>query len=468
LAEPIEVNVRKYQVDTKDYKGMRETIEKWIEDNSLDTTTAYCALNYGNRKKPFYGIVDTGMKNVTLAPVINSVEHSCLEFEEAEDGTITGKYISVTDLAAADAISSKDERQEYIDEHAYTLEIKCCVLDKNGKILGYVEDLSKFKVTADSDVSYYYIANYEESDEGIKNVKLITEEQANELLVLYVKTYTFGESDTKIIQDTFKNYGLAAVKKKVDETFADKEAAQDANKNEQDSEQDESDIEETKEEFYDVQKNSEDYLGKIQFGDAEIDINDVSFKDLENLGFKQHGFCLNANGLLQIKGLNYVNDNDVKLGVEENDDQNIVSIIIDSNVFECFNGLKVGMTLEDVLTAVNMDEPNADGHVVLKSKDSAIVVRFDSNDDTVHNIYVLGNDRTNASSDDSGVLKDNESDTEKVEDSDEETTEENSSQESHKNNNDDGESILPLVLFFVLTLAVVGVVVFLLIKRSRS
>lgn len=224
LTPSIDVNVHEYLVDTNDYAGMRKTINDWISANAEKTTTSYCAIDTINDK--MFGIVSTGRTNATVEPIIDGVKYQCLSFYVNGDGSINGDYISVDDALTADGMEDTEANQ-YIESHKKKLRIAAYVLDSNKKIIGQVtDDLVSLYNTS----FMCKIVSYEKTDSGYKNVKIIKDELADELLLLYSKTYMLNDEQNGAMQSKYYDGGFIAVREYIDDLFGEAEEAQ-KNKN---------------------------------------------------------------------------------------------------------------------------------------------------------------------------------------------------------------------------------------------
>ena len=226
LTEVISVNVHEYKVDTNDYEGMRQEIASWITSHALKTTTKYCAINIQNNE--VFGIVDTGMTNAHISPIIDGVEYVCLNLYENKNGFVSGQYMTKKDYETASEMS-EDKMIEFITQKAIELKIGCYIFDDKDNVITLFDDeLYKIAMTntQDSSEQYYYIASYIKNGNKYSELKLIAEENVNELLMTYTKTYKLTEEEAIKIFDLFEDYGLVKVKEYVTDLFAEAEAAQ--------------------------------------------------------------------------------------------------------------------------------------------------------------------------------------------------------------------------------------------------
>ena len=381
VGESIDVNVHKYKVDTNNYAGMREKINKWIDGSALKTTTAYCAIDETNRKEPIAGIVNTGLTNVTISPVVNDIEYTCLEHNKDEDGTITGTYQSTVD-----------------PNEKHTWAIKCCLLNESGAFLSeFINENEKIQI----DNVEYVVVDFEKTDAGYKDVKLLTVKQIEELMLLYAKTYQLNNDQVTEMRNIYEDENFVNARKYVNNLFKDAEAAQEKNnKNDKNDENDENQNnkqeqqENNKEQLFleELSANSElKDLGIIKCGESEIDINEVSVKDLEALEFEMlKEVYAYTNNYINSQGV-YFSKGDIKVGVDRSEDDEIRGLVITTKDVECFGGLKVGMTDTEALSILGLEELNADRHVAVKSEDSSMFVWIDDNG-VVEKIFVFENE----------------------------------------------------------------------------
>lgn len=456
LKEANHVNVHQYQVDTNDYDGMRESIKTWIKNNALETTTEYCALDE-SEKNPLMGIVETGSKNLTIEPVIDGVTYNCLESTKNADGSITGTFITKEDLAASESAGTEAQVDQYIMEHSHTWTVRCCLLDENNNIIGSVENINQ---TINYDSTVYYVADYENTDIGYKDIRLLTEPQLQSLLVLYIKTYQLNKSQAQEMTNLYKSENIFSAKEYVDNLFAEAEAAQKGEtvsgneKTEDENDKDENSVITITETFYDLKSNSKEYLGELKYNEQEFDINSITLKDIEELGFKETESSYVSNELLTITGTSYVNEADDIIIVEVNESDSVTSIIIESESIECFGGLKLGMTVEEALTTVGLKDTDESGRIVLKGEDSSVVVLFDMINNVVEQIEVLGEERTLESPN-----KENEEEKE-------ENGEESKKNETPVADSSGSSGAGVIVIMMFVTLIAAGVVIFVLHKSQ--
>jgi hypothetical protein len=207
LSEPTSVNVHEYQVDTNDYDGMQKSVKEWIAKNAKQTTTKYCAFNFDNKK--MFGVVDTGLTNLTIEPIINGVTYYCIDSYVDDKGSTVGTFISLEDMQKAEKMNSRDA-ENYIDTKSVRLEITCCLLDGD-TVLAKIYDITNAMVQSTSGDTYY-IVDYEKAAYGYENIRILTNEQIGALLMMYAKTYKLDTTQYSEIQNIFKNDGAIAVK----------------------------------------------------------------------------------------------------------------------------------------------------------------------------------------------------------------------------------------------------------------
>jgi hypothetical protein len=232
LSDPTDVNIHQYQVDTNNYEGMRNTIQKWIEENSASKKTVYYAFDKDGK---VFGTVNTGIKNVTIEPIINGENYICVSYDERLGGSVEGKYIKVTDMTHAESLEDPTQAQEYIDKNTHTLIIRCCALNDKDEILGYVED--DMKTLYDTkDGIVYHIAQSNKTSNGYQDVLVLTEENVSQLIMLYTKTYKLDADQNIELQSIANEKGIPALKEHIDEMFAEAEAEQNNNATKDDNE----------------------------------------------------------------------------------------------------------------------------------------------------------------------------------------------------------------------------------------
>lgn len=390
VSDPVDVNVHEYQVDTNNYEGMRNTIKSWIESNALKTTTAYCVVDVNNTKNEIAGIIETGSTNLFIEPIIDGVTYSCLESYDNQDGSYLCTYISAEDAEAAEAIDDPYEAEQYVSEHSKTWIVGCYVLNEEGEI---IETFTEDKTTMVVNSELCYIASYETSASGYKNVRLLTQDLVNQLLMVYTKTYKLMAAQTTEMQAVFQQNGILAVKDYINQSFA---AAEEAQKRQQEEQKV---VEETQEVIQGnlllaetMEPNTEADLSTVFFGDVAWNVKELTSEMLAQNGFAQTDeFSMAANGVLEFGGVNYKNDAGINVAVEEKDGT-ISAIKVTSNEFKFYNLLQVGMTVDEALTAIADDNVKIvnESFIVLKNAENVLILELDfANAEIVETIYLL-------------------------------------------------------------------------------
>ena len=221
FGETFSVNVHEYKVDTNDYAGMRQSIKDWIAQNSVQTTTKYVAFDEDDGK--MFGVVENGLHNVTVEIEIDGTVYTCIDYFVDVGGTIYGQYVSEEDMAASEQIEDPVRASAYIKERAKSLRIDCCVFDEQGKIIGTVY---ADEHTLQNAQGKYYIADYNWTDSGYGDVRVLTNDMVYELLLTYAKVYRLSAAQSDDMRAVFNQDGLVAVKTYINDLFAEAEAQQ--------------------------------------------------------------------------------------------------------------------------------------------------------------------------------------------------------------------------------------------------
>ena len=227
------VNVKDFQVDTNNYAGMRQSINTWIDEHAIGKMY-YCAFDTtksDNKKNGFVGIVDTGLTNVEIEPVINGVQYICIEAKREGDA-IVGKYITKEDNDKAATLG--DKQAAYIESHTMSLKISPAIVDSKNELIAHVVN-DQLTMTSINGV-VYQVAQFEKDGSEYKDVALLDSDNTYKLMMLYIATYELTSEQTTSMKEAFDAKGLIGVRKYVDDLFADAEREQNeliAQKNEE-------------------------------------------------------------------------------------------------------------------------------------------------------------------------------------------------------------------------------------------
>ena len=224
LSEEKYVGVTEYKVDTKDYEGMRVAMQNWIDTNAYPYTTAYCATDYANIKEPVTHIIDTGTKNLYVEPVIGGVQYVCVGKDTDKYGQTIGKYIpeSVMNEAAA---MGESEGNYLKHENTKEFVIECCLLDETGAIVEKIDEKAKSVIENGDE---YVLLSYEETDEGLKNMRFIEPNKVEDFLAAYIRTYELTAAQSEELRSNYETSGADGIKTYIDGLFAEAERAKNA------------------------------------------------------------------------------------------------------------------------------------------------------------------------------------------------------------------------------------------------
>ena len=226
------VNIREFQVDTNNYKGMREAVNVWIDDHAVGEMH-YCAFDTSkldNKKHGLIGVVNTGLTNVDIEPVINNIQYVCLN-SKREGDVIVGDFITKEDNDKAATMG--DKSAAYIESHKINLKIEAAIVQGDNLIAHVTNDN---KVMKGIDETEYQVARFDKSGSEYKDVVLLNSENTYKLLMFYITTYELTSEQTEEMKTVFNEKGLVGVRAYVDELFAEAEAEQNkliADKNEE-------------------------------------------------------------------------------------------------------------------------------------------------------------------------------------------------------------------------------------------
>ena len=227
------VNIRDFQVDTNNYAGMRKSINTWIDEHSVGKMH-YCAFDTtkaDNKKHGYIGIVNTGLTNVELEPVINDVQYICLT-SKREGDIVVGEFIKKEDNDKAATLG--DKGAAYIESHKLSLKIQAAIV-KDDELIAHVTNDNK-TLTGIDEKTVYQVARFEKDGIEYKDVAILNSDNTYKLLMFYITTYELTSEQTEEMKVVFNEKGLVGVRAYVDELFAEAEAEQNkliAEKNEE-------------------------------------------------------------------------------------------------------------------------------------------------------------------------------------------------------------------------------------------
>jgi hypothetical protein len=217
------VNVKKFQVDTNNYSGMRKQVNTWIDEHAAGKLH-YCAFDTtkaDNKKNGFIGVVNTGLTNIDIEPVINDVQYVCLS-SKREGDAILGEFITKEDNDKAATMG--DKAAAYIESHKLSLKIAPAIVNGDDLVAHVVND-NKIMTALDGK-TIYQVARFEKDGFEYKDVALLDSENTYKLLMFYIATYKLNSTQTDGLRTTFDEKGLVGVRAYVDELFAEAEEEQ--------------------------------------------------------------------------------------------------------------------------------------------------------------------------------------------------------------------------------------------------
>lgn len=373
FSERLDANIHEYKVDTNDYEGMRQSIKDWIKENAVPTTTAYCALD--NNK--IFGIVENGIGNVTIEATIDGVVYECQSFSWNGDGSLIGTYVKADALKEAEAMEDANDAQKLINKNTKQLTIACCVLDEEGNIIGrMVEGMTQLYLT---NGKTYYIADYEKTESGFKDVRVFVESTIEKLFSVYAKVYRLTEAQYAELQAVYGRNGIMAMRTYVDELFAEAEKA----KKEEES------------------KNPNWRLNNIVFDGKKLTLSDLTSKKVIAMGFEYAGFYQSQIGATtysdgeytSLYGYGHLDENDNEIVVCEQNDV-VYFIKTNSDRISIGRDIKVGMTRDELMKAIG-EKPiveSGDEHLIeIVDADYSLFISIDMFTETVEGIVLVHN-----------------------------------------------------------------------------
>lgn len=217
------VNVHNFQVDTNNYSGMRTAVNAWIDEHSAGKMQ-YCAFDTSksdNKKQGFIGVVNTGLTNATIEPVIDNVQYVCLSSSKNGDD-IVGTFITKEDNDKAATMG--DKQASYINSHKKNLKISCAFVDDKGNVV--CNAVNDKKTMTGLDGTVYQVARLDYANGEYKDAAILTSENTYKLLMFYINTYELTSAQSDEMTSVFEESGLIGVRQYVDNLFAEAEEKQ--------------------------------------------------------------------------------------------------------------------------------------------------------------------------------------------------------------------------------------------------
>lgn len=373
LTQKINVNVREYQLDTTDYEGMRNTIKNWIADNSFNKSSDYVAVELNNKgQEEKVGIVETGLKNLHIEPVINGVKYQTITIDQDESGNRIGKFISLEDLETAYAMETSEEMEKYIEKCTKTFIIRNCALDENGEILGAIVPGSNVLRYTLSQAETYYIVEYEMADGEMTNVKVLTYTQVEELLYMYAKTYRLTTSQYDEMIAVYNAQGIEAARKHIADLFA---AAEQAQKDQGILPGIGNDKTNVDNKIVFKEPTTKEDINVIVINDKIYSIQDMNKNFFKDRGYSVSGFFKYEVGVLyNISGEKLSYDGNMTLETVTMAENDFIDFFgTNDKLTQFINGVHVGMTEDEAREALESLNPED----VILEKGSLLVVSTD-------------------------------------------------------------------------------------------
>lgn len=374
VSDKIHVNVHEYQVDTNDYPGMRETIKSWIAANAVPAETVYYAFDQ-NKKSEKFGVVETGISNAQLEIVVDGTLYYAID-AYAADGAVSGSYVSAEVMEQAELEENPDA---YISKNTKYLTIECCLVNDEDEIIGRVVD-GENTLMKPYDSQKYYIADYEWTDTGYHDVKVLTQESLGRLITVYTKTYKLDSEQNAELQSIANNDGPLAVRDYVNNMFAEAEEAQKDNK--------------------DKDFTQESKLSNITIGEERGMLTNFTGAKLATFGYEDGGYSEFAVPLAALGEVNFCTKSYHKSEddyVEICEQDNVVyAIHAESDDVKFYNDIHIGMSIEDARVAVEDLQNVQDSGFDITATDGLYTIRigydFEEDEEVVGSVLLVRHD----------------------------------------------------------------------------
>ena len=139
--------------------------------------------------------------------------------------------------------------------------------------------------------------------------------------------------------------------------------------------------------------NTTNDISKFLVGEEEWNVQTIGLEFIKNKGFRSDtNFFMTANEAIAISGLIYSNESGIDFGVIEGHDNVIYGIKVNTDKITFYNGVKVGMLIDDALKTLNVDGLEMmDGYIIIKSEQNTLLLVADFDDNYIDDIYLLNN-----------------------------------------------------------------------------
>lgn len=393
LTQKINVNVREYQLDTTDYEGMRNTIKNWIADHSYNKSSGYVAVELTkNGQEETVGLVETGLKNLHIEPVINGVKYQTITIDEDDMGNRVGQFISLEDLETAYAMEKSEDMEKHIEKCTKTFIIRNCALSESGEILGAIVPGSNILHYAPNQTETYYIVEYEMVEGAMSNVKVLTYTQIEELLYMYAKTYRLTTPQYEEMVNVYNAHGIEDARQYITDLFA---AAEQAQKDQGILPGVGNDKVNVDNKIVYKEPTTKEDINVIIINDKIYSIQDMNKSFFKDRGYGQSGFFkYNVGVLYNIEGDKLSYDSNMTLETVTMAENEFIDFFGTNDPMTKFiNGVHVGMTEDEAREALESLNPED----VILEKGSLLVVTTEEYN-LVINIEpekIMTNDKTN-------------------------------------------------------------------------
>lgn len=393
LAEPINIDAHAYQVDTNNYAMMRETIDKWIEENAEPLTTAYCAFDSNGK---LYGIVENGLSNLEFEAMIDGELYECLDYEwDINKESMIGTFISQEKRTNIE-MSDSDNKEAELAKESIQLSIQCCLMSGKETVFTKFKD-SQSPTVQDNEHNSYYVISFDKTESGYKNIKIMSESKCNELLMNYTKTYNLTDEQNNVVFELFQTSPQSA-RDYINDLFKDAEEAQ----KEQNILPDPFDKEEPNDEHVDNKTDLKIYqypittiedINTLMIGNEKYPImslfNTAEFKRLPIE--KTEKTFIGGNDYYKINAKTYVDakKNELEIGSTT---KNKPAIYTKNESYLFFRDIHAGMPVSEVLEKTKDLHTfvNEDDKIIINSKNGlAMIIELDMGSETVSAIAIL-------------------------------------------------------------------------------
>jgi type IV pilus assembly protein PilM len=137
--------------------------------------------------------------------------------------------------------------------------------------------------------------------------------------------------------------------------------------------------------------NTDILLQTITIGETKLELINLSTEALDRAGFEFTGsYVTAANDALNFVGVGYANADEIEIGVAEINGS-VAMIQIENENISLYNGIRVGMSVDEALTTLGVDALYENGYLILNNGRTTMVICADFDGEIIETIYLIDN-----------------------------------------------------------------------------